>query len=90
MCFSMNKRAHIVIPQTLVEQIDNVVGKRGRSSFVARAAERELLRLQQIHALKAASGAWKDQDHPELKAGATQWVKNLRREYERRFTKVTR
>jgi len=29
---------------------------------------------------KEAAGAWKDKDHPELKAGSAAWVKKLRRE----------
>ena len=83
------QRTHIVIPQQLVAQIDIVVGKRGRSAFLAQAAERELLRLRQIKALESAAGSWKDKDHPELKQGAAKWVKGLRREYDLRFVKVT-
>ena len=37
----MNHRAHIVIPQDLVRQIDSLVGKRGRSVFLVDAASRE-------------------------------------------------
>jgi hypothetical protein len=83
------KRAHIVIPEGLVSEIDRLVGKRGRSSFLTQAAEKELLRLRQFRALEAAAGSWKDKDHPELKQGAAKWVKKLRREYERRYEKVT-
>jgi len=83
------RRTHIVISEQLATDIDRVVGKRGRSSFLAQAAERELLRLRQIKALKAASGAWKDKDHPDLKDGAAAWVKKIRRENERRSSKLT-
>ena len=74
------RRTHIVIPEPLVSEIDRLVGKRGRSEFLARAAERELRRLQQIRALENIDAAWKDKDHPELKRGATRWVKGLRKE----------
>ena len=83
------KRTHIVIPQQLVAEIDTVVGKRGRSAFLAQAAEKELMRLRQLKALKAAAGSWKDQDHPELKQGAAKWVDHLRRQDQKRFQKVT-
>ena len=83
------KRTHIVIPQELVAEIDTVVGKRGRSAFLTQAAEKELMRLRQLKALRAAAGSWKDEDHPELRQGAAKWVKKLRREYDRRFEKVT-
>ena len=79
------KRTHIVIPEQLAAQIDRVVGRRGRSRFLAQAAEKELMRLRQIKALRTAAGAWKDQDHPELKDGAAAWVAKLRREDESRY-----
>ena len=83
------QRTHIVIPQQLVAEIDTLVGKRGRSTFLTHAAEKELMRLRQIKALETAAGSWKDKDHPELKQGAAKWVKKLRGEYDQRFEKVT-
>jgi hypothetical protein len=40
-------------------------------------------------ALKQATGAWKAKNHPELKAGASAYVKKLRQESELRFKKQT-
>ena len=85
----MNKRTHVVIPEQLVKQIDLLVGSRRRSSFLTEAAQKELMRRRQIEALKAAAGAWKDKDHPELKQGSAGWVRKLRQESEGRFQKVT-
>lgn len=84
-----NKRKHVVLAEKLVKDIDRLVGPRRRSTFLTEAAEEKLMRLRQIAALKAAAGAWKDQDHPELKQGSEKWVRKLRRETERRFKKVT-
>jgi Arc/MetJ-type ribon-helix-helix transcriptional regulator len=86
---TMNKRTHIIIPEHLVNEIDTLVGKRARSSFLTQAAEKELMRVRQMQALDAVAGAWKDKDHPELKQGSAKWVRNLRLENERRFKKVT-
>lgn len=83
------KRTHIVIPQLLVDEIDTVVGKRGRSAFLTQAAEKELMRLRQIKAPESAAGSWKNKDHPELKQGAANWVKKLRRDFDRRLEKVS-
>ncbi len=83
------KRTHIVIPSRLAAEIDSMVGKRGRSSFLAQAAEKEILRLRQIKALESAAGAWKASDHPELQRGAAAWVKRLRGEYDSRLRKRT-
>ena len=82
------KRTHIVIPAQLVARIDTIVGKRGRSKFLAQAAEKELMRLRQLKALEAAAGSWKDKDHAELKHGAARWVDKLRRQDEKRFQEV--
>ncbi len=82
------KRTHIVIPEQLALQIDTLVGRRGRSTFLTQAAQKELMRLRQVKALEAAAGSWKDKDHPELKQGTAKWVKKLRREYDRRLERV--
>lgn len=82
------RRTHIVIPDSLVSEIDRLVGKRGRSEFFTQAAEKELRRLQQIKALEGAAGAWKDKNHPELRGGAAQWVRQLRKESEQRLHKT--
>ena len=83
----MNRRTHVVLSDQLVKEIDAIVGSRQRSSFITQAAEKELMRRRQIEALKAAAGAWKDKDHPELKQGAAKWVHKLRQEDERRVKK---
>jgi hypothetical protein len=44
--------------------------------------------LRQIKALEASAGSWDDRDHPELKQGAAEWVKTLRKEYDQRFEKI--
>jgi Arc/MetJ-type ribon-helix-helix transcriptional regulator len=85
----MNKRTHVVLSEQLVRDIDTLVGSRQRSSFLTEAAEKELMRRRQIAALKAAAGAWKDKDHPELKQGSAAWVQKLRQETERRFRRET-
>ena len=83
------KRTHVVLSEQLVKDIDALVGSRQRSRFLTQAAERELMRLRQLKAVKAATGSWKDKDHPELKRGAIEWVDKLRAEDEDRFNKVT-
>ena len=81
-------RTHVVIPAPLVNEIDRIVGKRGRSSFLVQAAEKELQRLRQVKALERVAGAWKDKDHPELRGGSAKWVKTLRLESERHYQRA--
>ena len=80
-----HKRAHIVIPEDLAAEIDKVAGRRGRSQFLIESARREISRHRMIRAIAQASGAWTDQDHPELRRGADRHVAKLRREAERRL-----
>ena len=85
-----NKRTHIVIPERLAEEIDTLVGKRARSSFLTEAAWKEVRRLRMLNALEQASGSWKDKDHPELRGGADRYVAKIRKEDEKRFERVTK
>lgn len=86
----MSKRTHIVIPEQLAQEIDTLIGKRGRSSFLTEPAWKEVRRLRMLNALEQATGSWKDKDHPELKAGATKYVERLRKETEKRLAVVTK
>lgn len=80
----MNTRTHVVMPSAVVAEIDQLVGKRGRSLFLTQAATQELTRRRQVEALRKATGAWRKEDHPELKSGAVAYVRKLRRESDRR------
>lgn len=42
-----------------------------------------------MDAIDAGAGAWKDEDHPELKEGTAKWVRKLRQETEQRCKKVS-
>jgi hypothetical protein len=84
----MNRRTHVVLSDQLVKDIDILVGSRQRSIFITQAAEKELMRRRQLQALNQLV-PWNQKDHPELKQGAAKYVRKLRREYDRRFKKVT-
>jgi hypothetical protein len=73
-------RTQISLPGELVAAVDAVSGERGRTQFILRAIEREVNRQRQLDALDAATGAWKDEDHPALEAGAYAWVRELRQD----------
>jgi hypothetical protein len=83
-------KAHLIFPEDVLQAIDNLVGKRGRSKFVVEATRKELKRIQLQKALEKAAGAWKDEDHPEIKEkGTYQWVRDLREEAEKRFKEIS-
>lgn len=78
------QRAHIVLPQELVQEIDSVVGPRGRSAFLVDTARAELRRRRLLKFLQNDEPVWEDLRHPELAQGAASWVKVLRQEGEKR------
>jgi hypothetical protein len=82
------KRAHIVLPEDLVREIDKIAGSRGRSAFLADLAGREIKRQQLLGIFKREEPIWKDEDHPELEQGAAAWVRKIRAENEARFEEI--
>jgi hypothetical protein len=82
------KRAHVVLPEDLVREIDKIAGSRGRSAFLADLAKREIKRQQLLRLFKRKEPIWKDEDHPELKNGAAAWIRKLRAESEARFQRI--
>jgi hypothetical protein len=79
------KRAHVLVPEDLLAEIDVLVGPRGRSSFLVETARREVRRQKLLRFLEGENEpAWKSKDHPELAEGAADWVRKLRVESEAR------
>jgi hypothetical protein len=83
-----SQRAHIVLPQELIAEIDSVVGPRGRSAFLVETARAELRRRRLLTFLRNEQPDWNDRDHPELAEGAGAWVKSVRSESDKRMPKA--
>ncbi len=83
-----SQRAHIILPQELIEEIDAVVGPRGRSAFLVETARAELRRRRLLTFLRDDQPAWIERDHPELSAGTGAWVKQIRSQGDRRVPKA--
>ena len=80
-----HQRTHITLPDTLVSQIDALVGPRKRSSFLTEVAEREVKRQRLLKFLARKKPAWNPADHPEIDAagGGAAWVRKMRQEAEK-------
>jgi hypothetical protein len=59
-----------------------------RTGFLVELARREIKLNRQRQALRAARGAWKSGDHPELAEGAAKWVREVRKESATRSGKI--
>jgi len=81
--------SHVIIPMTILKEIDEIAGKRKRSSFLAQAAKERLKRLKLERALLQAAGTWKEKDHPEFARGSNAWVNKLRKEAEQRYARLS-
>jgi hypothetical protein len=74
-------RAHIVLPAELVQEIDELVGPRGRSAFLVETASKEIKRRKLLAFLESNEPAWTDENHPDLaKSETAEWVRLLRSE----------
>ncbi len=82
------QRAHIVLPQELVKEIDALVGPRGRSAFLVNITQAELQRRRLLQFLQSDEPAWLDANHPEFADGTAAWVRSMRQESERRLPDV--
>jgi hypothetical protein len=74
-------RAHVLMPRETVEAIDRVVGRRGRSRFLADAAEEKLRRIRLLEAADRVAGSLANVDTPGWNSPeeADEWVRALRR-----------
>jgi hypothetical protein len=83
-------RAHVLLPEDLVQEIDAIVGPRGRSAFLVETARSEVRRQKLLRLLESKSPTWKDKDHPEFANGAPGWVRKIRKESEVPPTRPTK
>ena len=79
------KRAHILLPQDLIEEIDSIVGPRRRSAFLVETARDAVRRTKLLRFLENDVSPGRDPDLGEPADSAAQWVRQLRRESDRRL-----
>ncbi len=78
-------RTHVILPDELVGEIDELVGKRKRSQFIAGAVEERLRRELLLQAYDAVVGSLKEPRIPEWATpeSSAAWVREQRRESDR-------
>ena len=82
------QRVMVPYPPDVIAEIDKIVSHGKRTAFLVELAKREIKLNRQRQALRAATGAWKAEDHPELAGGAASWVHQIRQESVKRFEKI--
>ncbi len=87
----MKTKAHLVIPHDILEEVDQIAGKRRRSSFIVEATREKLQRERFLKTLDETHGAWSDKNHPELKTtkDIEQFIRDKRQSYRKRLKRIT-
>lgn len=76
----MTTRAHVVLPEDLLKEVDRVAGKRKRSRFIEEAVRDRLSREALRLALEKTAGILRAEDYPEWSTPEqiSAWVHDLR------------
>lgn len=79
-----------IFPEDLLTAIDRLVRARKRTKFIVEATQEKLERLKFSMALDKAAGAWKDENHPDLKTQGdiNQYLREIREPTNRRLTRI--
>ena len=87
----MKTKAHLVLPREILEEVDQIAGKRKRSLFIAEATREKLQRERFLRTLEDTQGAWNDKNHPDLKTAKDmeQFVSDKRQSYRKRLKRIT-
>ena len=73
-------RMNVVFKDELLEEMRELVPVRQRSEFIEEAVRLRLAQLRQVHAAKAAAGAWSNEGRGE----PSQEIEEIRRGWESR------
>ncbi len=75
-----HKRAHVVLPDDLLADVDALVGPRGRSAFLTEVIREAVNPRRLLAFLSSPEPVLKIEDHPEFRDGAEAWVRKMRDE----------
>ena len=83
-------RTHLILADELVKGVDELVGKRRRSRFIAEATREKLRRERLLKALQEGAGILDPKKYPywSTPEKVAQWVHDLRRTPSIRETRV--
>ena len=81
-----SKRAHVLLPQDLVKEIDSIMGPRRRSAFLVETARDAVRRTKLLRFLEEDAPSARDTDQSEPADSAARWVRQLRRESDKRLS----
>ena len=86
----MKIKAHLVFPLNMLEEVDQIAGKRKRSLFIVKATQEKLERERFLRTLDETKGAWTDRHHAELRTERDmgQYLREKRSSYRKRLKRI--
>jgi metal-responsive CopG/Arc/MetJ family transcriptional regulator len=86
----MKTKAHLVFPQNILEEVDQIAGKRKRSLFIVKATQEKLQKERFLKTLDETKGAWSDKHHAELRTDRDmeKYLREKRSSYRKRLKKI--
>jgi metal-responsive CopG/Arc/MetJ family transcriptional regulator len=86
----MKTKAHLVFPLNILEQVDQIAGKRKRSLFIVKATQEKLERERFLRTLDETKGAWTDKLHSELgtERDMEKYLREKRSSYRKRLKRI--
>ncbi|MFN8589960.1 MAG: ribbon-helix-helix domain-containing protein [Thermomicrobiales bacterium] len=76
------RRVHVVLPDSILQEVDAQVGPRGRSEFIQDAIEEKLNRLRRVEAFARVAGSIADGEIPEWETpeSTAAWIREIRKD----------
>ena len=86
----MKTKAHLVFPQNILEEVDQIAGKRKRSLFIVKATQEKLERERFLKTLDETKGAWTDKHHAELRTAQDmeRYLREKRSSFRKRIKRI--
>lgn len=85
-----SEKVTVSFPKDLLVRLRALVPARQRSAFIADAVEYKVRLLEQVEAIDESAGAWKDEDHPELRTeeDIERWLAEMRRSWDNHMVNI--
>jgi len=86
----MKTKAHLVFPLDILEEVDQIAGKRKRSVFIVKATQEKLERERFLKTLDDTKGAWTDKQHADLRIerDMERYLRRKRDSYKKRLKRI--
>lgn len=86
----MATRTHIVLPDELLAELDELIEPRRRSEFITEAVRDKVKNLRQIRALRETAGILRDEQIPgwETPESTSEWVRKNRQQDDERLDQM--